>query len=132
MRAIFETDARLPRLQSSNEQSDSSWPCRGLLSFCFMFYIHKLYVPHRRPILVASSYRTAEEQTMGSDRELDAMADSCIKAAYLVKEHGSPELESAMQVVLFILGQELAQRSTSQVIAGRRVAATKRSGRATQ
>ncbi len=45
---------------------------------------------------------------MASDKDRDRMADACLLAAEQVNEHGSPELQAAMRMLLFILGQEIA------------------------
>lgn len=47
---------------------------------------------------------------MRADADLDAMTEACIEAARLVRLHGSPDLQAAMRVVLFILGGEAAKR----------------------
>lgn len=39
------------------------------------------------------------------------MTEACIEAGRLVRRHGSPDLQAAMRVLLFILGGEAAKRA---------------------
>ena len=57
---------------------------------------------------------------MGSQRDFDAMAEACIKAGQLVKEHGSFDLQAAMRVALYVLGREIARQEARRAESGGR------------
>ena len=46
---------------------------------------------------------------MAQDRDLLAVADACVGADVAIKEHGTLEMKAAMQVLLMLVGLELAK-----------------------
>lgn len=59
---------------------------------------------------------------MASDDPVSAMEEALLEAGKLVKAHGSPALQSAMRLVLFTLGREIAQRDARRTHEGGREA----------
>lgn len=49
---------------------------------------------------------------MDKQDAFDMMTDACIEAGHLVMANGSPELQAAMMLALFVLGRELARGET--------------------
>lgn len=47
--------------------------------------------------------------SMNQVRDLDAVADACIAAHTVIEEHGTPEMQALIRVMLHLVGREIAR-----------------------